>query len=68
MALVFHGGYHPRKMKHVISVVFQDHVMYIRTSFRGANTSKSGKKGVFLIAQNYEKAYKTHIKGLCSWL
>ena len=33
--LVFQGGYHPRKTKHVIRVVFQDQTMYARTSFRG---------------------------------
>ena len=33
-ALVFQGGYHPRITKHVISVVFQEQVMYMHTSCR----------------------------------
>ena len=47
--LVFQFGYHPPKKIHVIRVVFQDQVMYTRTSFRCAKTCKIGKKGVFLI-------------------
>ena len=34
---------------HVIRVVFQDQALYARTSFRGAKTCKTGKKGVFLV-------------------
>ena len=34
---------------HVIRVVFQDQALYARTSFRGENTCKIGKKGVFLV-------------------
>ena len=30
--LYVYGGYHPRKPKHVIKVVFQDQAMYTRTS------------------------------------
>ena len=47
-ALVFQGGYHPHKTKHIISVVSQDQAMYARTLFRGTNTSIIGNKGVFL--------------------
>ena len=46
------------KKIHVIRVVFQDHAMYARTSFRGAKMSKIGKKGVFLvILTNYWKRH-----------
>ena len=48
-ALVFEVGYHPCKKIHVIRVVFQDQTMYACTSFKGANTCKTGKKGVFLV-------------------
>ena len=65
--LVFQGGYHPRKTKHVIRVVFQDQAMYARTSFRGAKTSKIGKKGVFLamvinFGKRWRKIKKKHAK------
>ena len=43
-------------MKHVIRVVFQDLAMYVRTSLRGAKTSKNGKNGMFLaIVTNFRK-------------
>ena len=46
-------------MKHVIRVVFQDQAMYARTSFRGAKTSKIGKKGVFLaMVINFGKRWR----------
>ena len=67
-ALVSEVGYHPRKKIHVIRVVFQDHAMYARTSFRGAKTCKIGKKGMFLvILTNFGmnmtlKLRKTHAK------
>ena len=31
-ALVYEGGYHPHKKVHVIRVIFQDQMMYVRTS------------------------------------
>ena len=43
--LVFQGGYHPCKMKHLITVVFQDQAMYAQT-FRGEKCPR--KNGVFL--------------------
>ena len=64
--LVFQGGYHPRKTKHVIRVVFQDQAMYARTSFRGAKTSKIGKKGVFLaMVINFGKRWRKIKKKTC---
>ena len=33
-------GYHPHEKNDIIRVVFQDQVMYLRTSFRGAKTCK----------------------------
>ena len=42
-------GYQAHPKIHVIRVVFQDQAMYARTSFRGAKTCKTGKKGVFLV-------------------
>ena len=64
--VVFQGGYHPRKTKHVIRVVFQDQAMYARTSFRGAKTSKIGKKGVFLaMVINFGKRWRKIKKKTC---
>ena len=66
--LEFEVGYHPRKKNHVIRVVFQEQAMYAHTSFRGAKTCKTGKKGVFLvISTNFgkdmmDKLRKTHAK------
>ena len=57
-ALVFEVGYHPRKQIHVIRIVFQDQVMYTRTSFRGAKTCKIGKKRVYF--WSYNKFWKGH--------
>ena len=57
-ALVFEGGYQPRKKNHVIRVVFQDQAMYACTSFRGAKMWKIGKKGVVLV--NIDKFWKGH--------
>ena len=48
-ALECQGGYQARPKIHVIRVVFQDQALYARTSFRGAETCKIGKKGVFLV-------------------
>ena len=47
-ALVFEGGYHPHKPKHVIRVVFQDQVMYARRSLKQRKSPKLEKKGVCL--------------------
>ena len=44
-------GYQARPEIHVIRVVFQDQALYVRTSFRGAKTCKTGKKGMFLVIQ-----------------
>ena len=41
------GGYQARPKIHVIRVVFQSQALYARTSFRGAKTCKTGKKGMF---------------------
>ena len=43
-ALVFQGGYHSRKTKHVIKVVFQNQAMYARTLLK----IRRKEKGVFL--------------------
>ena len=44
--LVFQGGHHPRKMKHIIRVGFQNQqAMNVHTSLRGAKTPKIEKKG-----------------------
>ena len=48
-ALECQGGYQAHPKIHVIRVVFQDQALYARTSFRGAETCKIGKKGVFLV-------------------
>ena len=62
-ALVFEVGYHSRKKNHVIRVVFQDKAMYERTSFRGAEMYKIGKKGVFLaILEKFWKGHDGQIK------
>ena len=45
------GGYQARPKIHVIRGVFQDQVLYARTSFIGAKTCKIGKKGVFWVIQ-----------------
>ena len=48
-ALVFQGGYHPHKIKHIIRVVFLDQVMYTCTSFWDfKKCPKLGKKGFVL--------------------
>ena len=70
--------YHPRKKNHVIRIVFRDHAMYTRTSFRGAKTCKIGGKGYdfghidkFWIghdAQIRKTHAKTRIYGLFSYL
>ena len=41
--------YQARPKIHVIRVVFRDQALYACTSFRGAKTCKTGKKGVFLV-------------------
>ena len=48
-ALECQGRYQARPKIHVIKVVFQDKALYARTSFRGANMCRIGKKGVFLV-------------------
>ena len=45
--LVVEVEYHPRKKIHVIRVVFQDQLMYARTSYRGAKTFKIWKRVCF---------------------
>ena len=57
-ALVSEVGYHPRKKIHVIRVVFQDQAMYARTSCKGANTCRIGKKGY--VFGHIDKFWKGH--------
>ena len=51
-------GYQASPKIHVIRVVFQDQALYACTSFRGAKTCKSGKKGVFF--GHIHKFWKEH--------
>ena len=56
-------GYQARPKIHVIRVVFQDQALYARTSFRGAKTSKTGKKGcVFGHIDKFCKEHDRQIK------
>ena len=48
-ALVFQGGYHPRKTKHVIRVVFQDQAMYAPKSFSCKNVKNGKHLGMFCV-------------------
>ena len=54
-ALECQGGYQARPKIHIIRVVFQGQVMYVRTSFRGAKTWKKG-----CVFDHIDKFWKGH--------